>query len=445
MEKKWAELTPEEKRAERFRKWLTPPDIDFSSPVAKEAYQLRLSRLASVYQLQEPDRVPVEIPFGNLPLKWNGTTLHAAMYDYKELRRIWKKLVREFEMDTYSGPGAVLPGRLYDLIDYRLYKWPGHGLPADASVFQFAEGEYMRADEYDALIKDPSDFWLRVYLPRAFGVFEPFKRLHPYTSIIELPAAYFAPYSRADVQASLQTLIEVGKEYTKYREVIVECIREAARAGIPSPRGVGLTKAPFDTLGDTLRGTQGIMMDMYRQPEKLHEAMDKIADLTIKQAIANANDGGGIMAGFPLHKGADGFMSLKQFENFYWPSLKKVIMALANEGIMSSLFAEGSYMTRLDVVKEIPKGWVLWRFDKTDMATAKKALGNKCCISGNVPTSLLSTGTAQEIKEYCRNLIETCAPGGGYILSAGASLEKAPPENLRAMMEAVKKYGVYKK
>ena len=444
MEKKWAELTPEGKREERFRRWLTPPDIDFVSLQAKEAYQARLNRLANAYQLKEPDRVPVEIPFGNLPLKWSSIKLHTAMYDYDELRRVWKKLIHDFEMDTYGGPGGVIPGRVYDLMDYKLYKWPGHGLPADASGFQFAEGEYMRADEYDTLIRDPSDFWLRLYLPRVFGVFESFKWLQPYTSIIELPAGYFAPYSRPDVQAALQTLIEVGKEYSKYREVIVECIREAARAGVPSPRAGGLTKAPFDTLGDTMRGTQGIMMDIYRQPDKLHEAMDKIADLTIEQAIASTNATGGIMAGFPLHKGADGFMSQKQFETFYWPSLKKVILTLANEGIMSSLFAEGSYMTRLDIVKDLPKGWVLWRFDKTDMATAKKVLGDKCCISGNVPSSLLSTGTAQEVKEYCRHLIEVCAPGGGYILSAGASVDRAPQENLRAMMEAAKEYGVYK-
>lgn len=445
MENKLTEFTPEGKRAERFKRWLTPPDINFSSPEAKEAYQLRLTRLANAYQLKEPDRVPVEMPFGNLPLKWSGKTLHDGMYDYNELRQIWKKLLHDFEMDTYAGPGVVLPGKVYDLIDYRLYKWPGHGLPVDAQVFQFAEGEYMKADEYDALIRDPSDFWFRVYLPRAFGVFEPFKFLQPYTSIIELPAGYFAPYGRADVQAALKTLIEVGKEYSKYREVVVECIREAARLGVPSPRGGGLTKAPFDTLGDTLRGTQGIMMDIYRQPEKLQQAMDKIADLTIKQAVSDVNAGGGVMAGFPLHKGADGFMSLKQFETFYWPPLKKVILSLANEGIMSSLFAEGSYLTRLDIVKEIPKGWVLWRFDKTDMATAKKVMGDRCCISGNVPTSLLSTGTYEEVKKYCRNLIEVCAPGGGYILSAGASLEKAPPENLRAMMDAAKEYGVYKK
>ena len=185
-------------------------------------------------------------------------------------------------------------------------------------------------------------------------------------------------------------------------------------------------------------------MDMYRCPDKLHEAMDKIADLTIEQAISSTNDSGGIMVGFPLHKGADGFMSLKQFETFYWPSLKKVILALIDEGIIVSLFAEGSYMTRLETVNEFPKGTVMWRFDQTDMARAKEVLGDRCCISGNVPSSLISTGTSQEVKECCRKLIEVCAPGGGYILAAGSSVDNAPPENLRAMMDAAKEFGVYK-
>ena len=100
-------------------------------------------------------------------------------------------------------------------------------------------------------------------------------------------------------------------------------------------------------------------------------------------------------------------------------------------------------MDRLDMVNEFPKGTVVWRFDKTDMTQAKKMLGDKCCIAGNVPASLVSTGTPEQIKETCRQLIETCGVGGGYILGTGCSVDMAPPENLRAMMEAVKEYGVY--
>ena len=153
-----------------------------------------------------------------------------------------------------------------------------------------------------------------------------------------------------------------------------------------------------------------------------------------------------MMAMFPLHKGADGWMSQKQFESFYWPSLKKVIDGLIAEGVMVTLFAEGSYDSRLDSVNEFPRGMVHWMFDQTDMARAKQVLGERCSISGNVPASLLVTGTPSEVKEYCRRLIETCGPGGGYMLLAGnVDVPNARLENVIAMDEAVKEYGFYRK
>ena len=119
-------------------------------------------------------------------------------------------------------------------------------------------------------------------------------------------------------------------------------------------------------------------------------------------------------------------------------------MALIEDGITPILFAEGSYNTRLDIIKDLPRGKVAWYFDQTDMAEAKKVLGDVCCIMGNVPTSLVMTGTPAEVKEHCRRLIEICGKGGGYILAGGANVDEGNPDNLRAMMEAAKEYGVYK-
>jgi len=119
--------------------------------------------------------------------------------------------------------------------------------------------------------------------------------------------------------------------------------------------------------------------------------------------------------------------------------------ALINEGLIQNMFAEGGYNTRLDSINEFPKGAVCWYFDKTDMFKAKQTLGNKCAIQGNVPSSLIVTGTAADTKEYCRKLIEGCGKGGGFILSAGAIADNPKLENLRAMLAAVREYGVYKK
>lgn len=443
-EQKWAELTPDEKREERFKRWLAPPRINFTSPGAEKEYKARLKRLSDAYKMKEPDRVPVSLPVANFPIQYAGSTLKTVMYDYEEMRRAWRKYLRDFEMDTFTGPGLVFPGRVYDLLDCKNYNWPGHGSPDNATGHQYVEGEYMMADEYDALIRNPSDFWMRTYMPRVLGVFDSFRNLQSLTDMWELPHLYFTSLSRPDVQATLQAMIDIGKESAKWAKVVGECTTEALEAGVPTaPRG-SLAKAPFDMLGDTLRGTRGIMMDMYRQPKKLLEAMDVITDLTIDSTISAVNAADGITVTFVLHKGADGFLSPEQFDRFYWPSLRKVILALIDEGIIPVLFAEGSYMTRLERCNEFPRGTVAWLFDKTDMATAKRVLGDKCCISGNVPTSLLIAGTPSEVKEYCRKLIEVCAPGGGYILAGGVNLDTAKPENLRAMMDAAKQYGVYK-
>ena len=201
--------------------------------------------------------------------------------------------------------------------------------------------------------------------------------------------------------------------------------------------------APFDHFADLLRGTRGIVMDMYRQPAKLHEAMDRWLNLLL-MSIKDFPMTPSPICMMPLHKGDDTFMSDKQFDEFYWPTLRKVLMAMIEEGLVPMPFAEGRYTNRLKQIADTPKSGVVWYFDQTDMAEAKRLLGDVSCIVGNVPTSVVMTGTVEQVMENCRKLIEACAPGGGYILSGGASVDKGEIENLRAMMDAAKEYGVYK-
>ena len=446
MEKGWTELTREERRRERFRRWLNPEGVRFVSAEAENAYRLRVRRLIDVYDLEEPDRVPVSVAVGAIPAGLYGTDFHTAMYDYDKMAEVWTRFNDEYsvELDSFAIPAGVTPGRVYDLLGYRLYAYPGRGLPRSATGVQFVEGEYMMADEYDALIKNPSDFWMRVYMPRVFGALEPFRALVPFTDYVELPAMKLLPFTRPDVQASLQALIDAGKELAKWSEKVLRFADLATASGYPSAMGGAFCKAPFDVLGDTLRGTKGIMMDMYRRPEKLLRAMDVMADLSIDSTISALNAAKGFRVTFPLHKGADGWMSDEQFRTFYWPPLKKIVTALIEEGISVVLFAEGSFDTRLDQVNEFPKGSVAWLFDRTDMARAKKVLGDRCCIMGNVPASLMVTGTPEDVRAYCRRLIEACGEGGGYVLSPGIiGIDEAKLPNIKAMVEAAKEFGVY--
>jgi uroporphyrinogen-III decarboxylase len=98
----------------------------------------------------------------------------------------------------------------------------------------------------------------------------------------------------------------------------------------------------------------------------------------------------------------------------------------------------------MEYLLEFPKGKVLARLDSTDIVKAKEILKGHMCLEGNLPSSLLQMGTVEEVKDYCKKLIDACAPGGGYILSPRSSTDEVNPENLKAMIEFTKEYGVYK-
>lgn len=444
MEKKWADLSPDERQEERFRRWIAAPGVKFASKKAEEHHRQTIQRLIDVIQLRAPDRVPVNFNAGFFAAHYYGISSETAMYDAEQAVQAWRKFAKDFEVDTIGGPAGV-SGRPLEIMDYKLYQWPGHGVPPNAT-YQYVEAEYMTADEYDDFLLDPSDYWLRTYLPRVFGALSGFKTIGPLTDNIEIPmtASYLVSLGTPEVQSSLQAMLDAGKEAMKWMDSTRGFNKEMTEAGYPRVTG-GFAKAPFDTLGDTLRGTRGIINDMYRQPNKVMAALDKLTLMEIKRGLNAANASGVPIVTMPLHKGADGFMSEKQFRTFYWPSLKNVALGLINEGIVPSFFAEGTYTSRLDIIKELPKGKVIWYFDQTDMTNAKEVLGKTACLQGNVPTSLICTGTPVDVKAYCKKLIETAGKGGGFILAPGAGTDEAKAENIHALLESAKEYGTYRK
>lgn len=444
MDRKWGDLSPEERLEEMFKLWLSPPGVKFASPEAEKLYRERVTRVKNAIQLRIPDRIPVYAHVGFFPAYYAGITPEEAMYDYDKLRVAWRKYVLDFEPDMYSGSGNAGPGKAFEVLGYKLYKWPGHGTPPDSS-YQCVEAEYMKVDEYDALIQDPSDFWLRIYLPRIFEALRPFEKLLPFANVIEMPftGAYLASYGKPEVRAAFEALLAAGQQALKWRMAVAACDRAVVELGFPLCEG-GVAKAPFDTLGDTLRGTRGIMLDMYRQPDKLLEAMERLIPLMINMGVEGARASGNPLVFIPLHKGSDGFMSDAQYKRFYWPTLRKVILGLIEEGLVPFIFAEGIYNSRLEIIADLPRGKTVWLFDYTDMARAKEILGDIACIAGNVPITLLNTGTPEEVKDYCKKLIDAAGKGGGFILTSGAVIDKAKPENVRAMIEFTKEYGLYR-
>jgi hypothetical protein len=444
--KKWEEMTWQEKREERFKRWLNPPDVKFVSPEAEKLYKERVTRFIKAIKLEEPDdRVPVMLPTGNSPAYYAGANFRTMMYDYEVMRQAWLKYMDDFgDMDNFMGPGFIPSGKISEALNARIHKLPGLGLPDDSPMNQFVEGEYMMADEYDLFMRDPTDYALRVTMPRTIGLFESFRKLPP-LNFFMMGEAWVAALADPDIRKTFQTLMDLSGEFREWGAANKEVRNLVLARGYPSLFGGGIMAgAPFDNFADTLRGTRGIFMDMFRQPQKLHEAMEFQLNL-LAESIKGFPMTACPVCPMPLHKGDDTFMSDKQFEEFYWPTLRGVFLAMIDEGLVPMPFAEGRYTNRLKQITDTPRSGVVWWFDQTDMAEAKKILGNVCCIAGNVPTSLMMTGTTEQVKETCRRLIEACAPGGGFILAGGAHIDTDKMDNLRAMMDAAKEYGTYKK
>jgi len=442
MDKQWADMSWEERREERFKKWLNPAGVKFSSPEAGKKYKERATRMINAVKIEIPDRVPVHIPAGSIVAYNAGLTLKDVLYDHEKIKPAWIKFLKDYDIDSNDGPG-FFSGKAYEILDYKVNRWPGYGLPDDQTLHQFVEREYMEADEYDILMKDEFDFGLRYFLPRTWGAFEPFANFPSLSSFQGLPQQLMAMSLDPRFQKFFKALSEAAEENAKFQQVAAECSQISMEEGFP-PQASGFALAPFDTVADMLRGTYGAVMDMYRQPEKLLEALEVITQRSIESAVGMASFSLSPVTFIPMHKGDDSFMSVKQFEKFYWPTFRKLLLGLVNEGLVPMMVIDGSYNeARLNIIKDLPRASVVWTMEKTDMFKAKDILGDSACISGNVLASQLYTQTPKAIKEYCRKLIEYCAPGGGYILSLGSGIDKCDPANLQAIIEAAKEYGVY--
>jgi uroporphyrinogen-III decarboxylase len=411
---------------------------------AAESYERRLKRLEDAAALRVPDRVPLRMSFGFWAARQAGMTCQEAMYDAGRLSAATKAAILKYGPDEAGAPHYLIAiGEALDALDFGGLAWPGRALPADVS-YQYLDKEYMRGDEYDEYMVDPTGFILHKYIPRFIGAASALAELPDLTDAIQFQFLSLpSTLARPDVAQSIQRLISAGQKLNEtYAEAAV-FTQEMGRLGFPSPRGV-FTTAPYDRVSDFLRGSKGAMLDMFRRKDKLLEMLDTLSASITKCALAGAKASGARYAMMPMHWGLDGFMSPKQFSTFYWPQLRRLLVAMIDANIIPVLLWEGTCDSRLEIIADVPRGKCIYWFERTDMFRAKEVLGDIVCLQGNVPVSLLCAGTPEDVDSYCRKLIEVVGKDGGFILTASSGIpDSARPENVAAMAASVRKYNPY--
>src|SRR5512147_3117688 len=121
MGKKWSDLSPDEKREERFKRWLSPGEISFRSPDAERLYKERVQRIIDAIKLKEPDRVPTLVSTGHAPAHYAGYTAKEVMYSPEKFINAWTRYMEEVEQDAFPTPN-VRNGYAWDMVKPRSYK-----------------------------------------------------------------------------------------------------------------------------------------------------------------------------------------------------------------------------------------------------------------------------------------------------------------------------------
>ena len=372
-------------------------------------------RVEAAIQLEPYDRVPVapltDVMFAS---RHKGMTV---AYGISHWREGFQAMVDVFDevggWDAMILPGYSLPltptvgaGVMASLGSGR-YKFPGQDAAVSVdSQPQYEERELLAVDDYDEIIKLG---WSR---------------------FAEKNRGRFTPFSPEDI---ISWTRRQTAHYIKERETW------EAR-GIPSLCGA-IIESPL-MFFSTKRSLISFTMDLHRIPDKVQAAMDAVVDEFIAEAIEATR-----LTGIPgvmliLERGGGFYYPLKIFERFEFPYMKKMVEAFAAQGLLTVLHFDQDWTINLPYLRELPKKMCICELDSTtDIFKAKEILKDHMCIMGDVPASLTSIGTPEEMEAYCKKLIDIVGKDTGFILSSGCTVPAdARFENFKAMIDTAKNY-----
>jgi hypothetical protein len=363
---------------------------------AQSAYGIHEQRILDAVAVRTPDRVPV-VPNGPA---WPARALGVKMTDVATTPEVsYKRIIEAYtslgDIDGVQSPAydvSTLPAMWLSRV-----KVPGRELPDD-ELWQVDEAELMGLEDYDAIVAEGFGPWLqRYYAERLPGNAEAFAR---------------------------------------FAKTIPDALALCREKGIV-PFAPAVTTIPYEYFCGG-RSMKIFLLDLFRHADKVQAAMDVALPVLIEQTrgLIRAFNFMGIWVGG--WRSASEFISPRLWNRFVFPYYLQMIDAVLEEGAIPVLHFDADWDRDIERLLELPRGKCVLALDgKTDIFRARQILGDHMCIMGDVPASLLSLGTVDEVKAYCARLIEEVGPAG-FILSSGCDVPiDAKYENVRAMVESV--------
>ncbi|MFZ7131133.1 MAG: uroporphyrinogen decarboxylase family protein [Eubacteriales bacterium] len=382
----------------------------------ENTYQEKVNRFLTTVNHEEPDRVPVLSLVETMAIAYAGATIEDCAVSHEAEFEIYSKIFRDVYFDGTLGFGINRAMNVYTALGVNAYF-----VSEDGTTLQHGEISPMTDDEYDEFIKDPVKFAKNVM----------FKRKYP-----KLNLPY--PQNKKALKDAVFAFADFGKKMTDGAAYLKENLELPVTAG-------AYIISPLDQIFDYFRGFKGTLTDMRRKPEKLIQATEKLEDFCIRLATGNAPKLDPFPFVFsPLH--IPTFLGPEKFGKFYWPSYKKMLMALYKRGAKVFVFMEGNWDGYYEYLQELPDHFMIGSLEKDDPVKVKNILGKKITISGGMPLDILRYGTEQECIDHAKKMVDQLAPGGGYIFSTNLAVlsgEDVNINNFKAVNQFVHEYGVY--
>jgi len=371
-------------------------------------------RIEKVIRLEKTDKVPVAPQVNEHSAKVLGVPYGDVFNDADQAARALLKCYEVYQgvdMSFGGGFGFIYYSPYADAHSSWIFDWK-LPLPGEDQVPQMREDQILSSDQYDLLMDKGLLYFIRPGHP---GLNDFLGKL---------------------VKLS-QAMAEVEK---KVKEL--ELFHYA----------MSLINLPSDILAN-LRGLNGYLMDFYDWPEKLKQACEWMVDDLIAMGLALARQVASSRAGLAqtptvligANRASASYISEKMFEEFAWPFFYREVMAVLNAGFTPVIHLDGNWTPRAHFFRAFPQAKCLFHIDdQNDIFAWKKIMGGHSALMGNVPAALLSRGSVEEVDEYCRRVIEVAGEGGGFVLANACALPyDAKVENVKAMIAAGEKYGVY--
>lgn len=397
------------------------------SDAMEQLYAERMKRYVTAMRNEKPDKIPIRPFAAEFTAKYAGYNCQEVTHDYTKAFDAVLKCAADFDWDAMVANMVYVWTGLTQAIGTKYYGVPGIDVPPDTG-FQYREPPeekaFMKPEEYDQLIEDPTSFLFNVWLPRTSTEVQ----------TIGEPTTFRNNMSfLKGGMAMLSYFNAFGPQIQKMR---TETGTVSAIAGI--------LKAPFDILADKFRGYVGLSMDLFERPEKVLAACEALMPHLLHVALSGADPEKNVPITIWMHRGCVPLISFEQFDKFYWPTLKPIIEEIWAQGHQTLFYAEGKWAAHLDSFLELPEKSIIYHCDHDDIFEVHKKIGHKFAISGGIPNFLLSYGTPDEVRTHCKKVIDEVAREGGYIMDASAIIQNdGSIENMKAMTDFCREYGVY--